>query len=224
VTAVTHILVIEDEDRISSFLAKGLKAAGYAVTIAATGRDGLDQAYAADLILLDLGLPDRDGFSVLKAIRSSGSDVPIIILTARSSVADTVAGLEGGADDYMAKPIRFEELLARVRLRLRREAGGDDSAALTCGSLQLDLRTRRAVVAGEVVDLSAREFMLAETLLRHSEQVLSREQLLDQVWGYSYDPGSNVVDVYIGYLRRKVGAERIETVRGMGYRLRRLDD
>ncbi|MDR0990810.1 MAG: response regulator transcription factor [Propionibacteriaceae bacterium] len=217
---MTHILIVDDEDRISSFLAKGLKAAGYVVSTARTARDGLAQAAGADLVILDLGLPDADGFSVLTQLRRRGDDVPVIILTARSSVTDTVTGLESGADDYMAKPIRFEELLARVRLRLKRPANGDDPVTLSCGSLTLDLLTRQASVDDQTIDLSAREFTLIETLLRHAGQVLSREQLLAQVWGYDYDPGSNVVDVYIGYLRRKLGNQRIETVRGMGYRLK----
>jgi DNA-binding response OmpR family regulator len=140
------------------------------------------------------------------------------VLTARDGVQDTVAGLEGGADDYMAKPFRFEELLARVRLRLAGARQGEVTV-LTAGDLSLDLRTRRASVRGRTVDLSAREFALAETFLRHPGQVLAREQLLSSVWGYDFDPGSNVVDVYVRYLRRKLGADRIETVRGMGYRL-----
>jgi DNA-binding response OmpR family regulator len=216
---MTHIVVIEDEDRIASFLTKGLNAAGYVVTVARTARDGLIQAHAADLVILDLGLPDQDGLTVLSALRAAGNLVPVIILTARSSVRDTVSGLEGGADDYMAKPVRFDELLARVRLRLKRPTPGDGSVSLSYGSLSLDLLTRRATVDGAEIDLSAREFALVETLLRHPGQVLSREQLLAQVWGYTYDPGSNVVDVYVGYLRRKLGSARIETVRGMGYRL-----
>nr|WP_236832657.1 response regulator transcription factor [Blastococcus sp. KM273128] len=142
----------------------------------------------------------------------------MVVLTARDSVQDTVAGLEGGADDYMAKPFRFEELLARVRLRLAGAREGEVTV-LTAGGLSLDLRTRRADVEGRTVDLSAREFALAETFLRHPGQVLAREQLLSQVWGYDFDPGSNVVDVYVRYLRKKLGADRIETVRGMGYRL-----
>jgi DNA-binding response OmpR family regulator len=136
-------------------------------------------------------------------------------------VTDTVSALEGGADDYMPKPFRFAELLARIRLRLRQadeHPMGDATAALEAGGVRLDLRTRRATVAGRRVELSAREFALAEIFMRHPGQVLSREQLLDQVWGYDFDPGSNVVDVYVGYLRRKFGAERISTVRGMGYR------
>jgi len=145
--------------------------------------------------------------------------VPVIILTARSSVDDTVAGLEGGADDYMAKPFRFEELLARVRLRLRSEPGTVETTVLTCGDLSLDLRSRRVTAGDTEVDLSAREFALLETFMTHPGQVLSREQLLSRVWGYDFDPGSNVVDVYVRYLRRKIGAAHLETVRGMGYRL-----
>jgi len=169
-------------------------------------------------MILDIGLPRMDGFTVLHKLRTAGELIPVIVLTARDSVHDTVAGLEGGADDYMPKPFRFEELLARVRLRLVTERGAE-STVLTHDGLQLDLRTRRAHVDGRTVDLSAREFALIETFLRHPGQVLSREQLLSQVWGYDFDPGSNVVDVYVRYLRRKLGADRIATVRGMGYRL-----
>ena len=151
-------------------------------------------------------------------MRSQHDPIPVIVLTARDSVQDTVAGLEGGADDYMPKPFRFEELLARVRLRLMPDRVAE-ATVLSCGGLQLDLRTRQAHVDGRTVDLSAREFALAETFLRHPGQVLSREQLLSHVWGYDYDPGSNVVDVYVRYLRRKLGAERFVTLRGMGYRL-----
>jgi two-component system, OmpR family, copper resistance phosphate regulon response regulator CusR len=142
----------------------------------------------------------------------------VIILTAREGVRDVVAGLEGGADDYVTKPFRFEELLARVRAQLRTERTSEPTV-LRAGSSALDLRTRRVVVDGRAVELTAREFALAETFFRHPGQVLSREQLLSHVWGYDYDPGSNVVDVYVRYLRRKLGAERIITVRGMGYRL-----
>lgn len=144
--------------------------------------------------------------------------MPVIILTARTGVADTVAGLEGGADDYVTKPFSFEELLARVRVQLR-DPGSAEPPELSAGDVVLDLRTRKASVGGREVELSAREFVLAETLLRHPGQVLSRQQLLSNVWGYDFDPGSNVVDVYVGYLRRKLGKGLIETVRGMGYRL-----
>lgn len=219
---MSQILIAEDEERIAAFVSKGLRSAGYSPTPVTTGTEAVDLACTGefDLMVLDLGLPDRDGFDVLAEVRGRGVDLPVIILTARSSVTDTVAGLENGADDYMAKPFRFEELLARVRLRLRAEGGGDATTSLSHGDLSLDLRTRRALVADRAVDLSAREFALAETFLRSPGQVLSREQLLSRVWGYDFDPGSNVVDVYVRYLRNKLGAERFETVRGMGYRLR----
>ncbi|MCL3860055.1 response regulator transcription factor [Actinotalea sp. K2] len=218
---MSQILIAEDEGRIASFVAKGLRAAGYSPVVVDTGREAYDLAQSGevDLLVLDLGLPDQDGFTVLRRLREARSTLPVIILTARSSVTDTVAGLEGGADDYMTKPFRFEELLARVRLRLRSEGGGGEATLLSLGRLSLDLRTRRARVLEREVDLSAREFALAEAFLRNPGQVLSREQLLSRVWGYDFDPGSNVVDVYVRYLRRKIGADRVETVRGMGYRL-----
>lgn len=217
---MTQILIIEDEERIASFVAKGLRGAGYATLTVGTARDGLDAAIGAqpDLIILDLGLPDEDGMALLQRLRGSGVSVPVIILSARRSLDDTVAGLEGGADDYMAKPFGFDELLARVRLRLRAESA-TESTVIEHGPLALDLHGRRMRVAGREVDLSAREFALAETLMRHAGQVLTREQLLSQVWGYDFDPGSNVVDVYVRYLRGKIGAARIVTVRGVGYRL-----
>jgi len=217
---MSSILIIEDEERISSFVDKGLRAAGYSATIVANGTDGLAYALTGeyDLVLLDIGLPGLDGFAVLERIRAHSTTLPVILLTARTSVVDTVAGLDGGANDYMPKPFKFDELLARVRSRLR-DAGAVVESALQHGDLALDLRTRRATVGDRTVDLSAREFALAEEFLRHPDQVLSREQLLSRVWGFDFDPGSNVVDVYVRYLRGKLGAERIETVRGMGYRL-----
>jgi DNA-binding response OmpR family regulator len=216
-----RILIVEDEPRIASFVEKGLRSEGYTPTVVADGVTGLDYAVSGefDLAILDIGLPGMDGFSVLQQMREMGSRIPVIVLTARDSVSDTVRGLEGGADDYMPKPFRFAELLARVRLRLRtRVEGGDDTTSLEAGRVRLDLLRRQAYVDGREVDLSAREFTLAEMFLRHPGQVLSREQLLSHVWGYEFDPGSNVVDVYVGYLRRKLGSTTIATVRGMGYR------
>ncbi|MEV0287624.1 MULTISPECIES: response regulator transcription factor [unclassified Kribbella] len=217
---MNRILIAEDEERIASFVERGLRSNGFVTTVVADGetayQEGASGAY--DLLILDIGLPRVDGFTVLRRLREARVTMPVVILTARDSVRDTVAGLEGGADDYIAKPFAFEELLARVRLRLRSE-GTPDASILQVGDLSLDLRTRRAVVDGETVDLTAREFLLAEVFCRHPDQVLSREQLLSQVWGFDFDPGSNVVDVYIRYLRRKLGSDRIQTIRGMGYRL-----
>ncbi|SDF76065.1 DNA-binding response regulator, OmpR family, contains REC and winged-helix (wHTH) domain [Blastococcus aurantiacus] len=217
---MSRVLIAEDEPRIASFIEKGLRANGFSTSVAADGGAARTQAASGefDLLVLDIGLPVMDGFEVLRRLRAERNPIPVIILTARDSVQDTVAGLEGGADDYMPKPFRFEELLARVRLRLATDRTVE-LTVLTCGELSLDLRTRRARVGDATVDLSAREFALAETFLRHPGQVLAREQLLSHVWGYDFDPGSNVVDVYVRYLRRKIGADRIETVRGMGYRL-----
>lgn len=224
---MARILIVEDEQRIASFVAKGLRAEGHQTTVAGDGATGLDHALSGefDLLVLDIGLPVLDGFALLDQLRSQGSRMPVIVLTARDSVADTVSALEGGADDYMPKPFRFAELNARVKLRLRQLSGtgeaGGEAASLEAGGIHLDLRTRRATVAGREVELSAREFALTEIFLRNPGQVLSREQLLDHVWGLDFDPGSNVVDVYVGYLRRKLGAATISTVRGMGYRLDR---
>jgi DNA-binding response OmpR family regulator len=217
---MARILIVEDEERIASFVAKGLRAQGHVATIVGDGISGRDHALSGDhdLMILDIGLPRMDGFEVLDQIRSSGSRMPVIVLTARDSVTDTVSALDGGADDYMPKPFRFAELMARVRLRLRPAEGGEAPHALEAGGIHLDLRTRRATVGGRQVDLSAREFALAELFMINAGYVLSREQLLDHVWGLDFDPGSNVVDVYVGYLRKKFGADAILTVRGMGYR------
>jgi DNA-binding response OmpR family regulator len=217
---VSRILIAEDERPISAFLERGLTANGFTVEIAERGDEALDLARSDrfDLVILDLGLPGMDGFDVLRELRHVNDRVPVIILTARENVRDTVAGLEGGADDYITKPFRFQELLARVRLRLRGERSRE-ATTIRVGDLKLDLRTKQVVVDGREIDLSAREFAMAESFFRHPGQVLSREQLLDLVWGYAFDPRSNVVDVYVGYLRKKLGKHRITSVRGMGYRL-----
>ena len=217
---MSRILIVEDEERIASFLEKGLRANGFATTVASDGEAGMGLARTGryDLLILDIGLPGIDGFQVLQELREGGSALPVVILTARDSVQDTVAGLEGGADDYITKPFRFEELLARVRVRLRGDNAPEETV-LSAGAAALDLRTRRLSVEGVDSDLSAREFALAEMFFRHPGQVLSREQLLSHVWGYDFDPRSNVVDVYVGYLRKKLGKKRISSVRGMGYRL-----
>lgn len=217
---MSRILIAEDEPGIANFLEKGLRAEGFSTFVV---RDGPSAISAAtddrfDLLILDLGLPGKDGQEVLEEIRLRGERIPVIILTARKSVQDKVAGLEGGADDYVTKPFSFHEMLARVRVRLR-DRDAPDATVLEVGRIKLDLRTRRASVGASEIELSPREFSMIETLMRHPNQVLSREQLLSHVWGYDFDPESNVVDVYIGYLRKKLGSDKIETVRGMGYRL-----
>jgi DNA-binding response OmpR family regulator len=219
---MSRILIAEDEPRLSSFLEKGLRAAGYTTTVCDNGTRAAAIARDEDfdLIILDIGLPGQDGFAVLRTLRARGESMPVLVLTARDEIADTVTGLDLGADDYVTKPFVFEELLARVRARLR---GGDRSDPPTLemrvGGVRLDIRTRRAEVDGREVELTSKEYTLLETFLRHPGQILSREQLLSHVWGYDFDPGSNIVDVYVGYLRRKLGTERFETVRGAGYRL-----
>jgi two-component system, OmpR family, response regulator len=221
---VVRILVAEDEERIARFIEKGLRAAGYAPTVVADGVTAVDYASSGqyDLLLLDIGLPRLDGFMVLSVLRRDHLNIPVIFLTARDSAADTVAGLEGGADDYMAKPFRFEELVARIRLRLRPSDGSEALAGNTMrsGALELNLHTHTlSVGGGKIVELSAREFALVEMFLHHPGQILSRQQLLSHVWGYDFDSTSNIVDVYVRQLRQKIGAERIITARGAGYRL-----
>ena len=218
---MSNILVIEDSERIASFIVKGLQSHGYQVTHTTNGEDALKLTGAAefDLVILDIGLPGMDGFAVLEQLRGSGNEVPVIVLTARDSVDNTVASFEGGADDYMSKPFSFEELLARVRRRISTPGEVVTETILSHKQISLDLRTRRVSVAGTEFDLTAREFTMLEFFLRHAGQVLSREQILSRVWGFDHDPGSNVVDVYIRYLRQKLGNDAVQTVRGMGYRL-----
>lgn len=218
---MTRILIVEDEARIVSFLEKGLRANGYTTVAVGDGDSAVALARddSFDLMILDLGLPGRDGREVLRAVRGRGDRLPILVLTARDGVEDTVGSLEQGADDYVIKPFRFEELLARIRLRIRTDDRPVETTVLQVGAVQLDLRSRRATNDARTVELTAREFALLDTFMRHPGQVLSREQLLSHVWGYDFDPGSNVVDVYVRYLRRKLGESTIETVRGMGYRM-----
>jgi DNA-binding response OmpR family regulator len=221
---MSNILIAEDEPRIAAFLEKGLQSNGFNTTTVENGWDATLIALESnfDLIILDLGLPGKDGMLVLEELRGQGVQIPIIILTARDDTKDKVTGLECGADDYMTKPFHFEELLARVRARLRNPVASNNAleTVLQVGNVTLDLRTRRLRVNGQLMELSAREFTLAEMFFRHPNQIMSRQQILNQVWGYTYDPGSNIVDVYVGYLRKKLGNNSIETVRGMGYRLR----
>ena len=219
---MSRILIAEDEERIASFIERGLRANGYSTTVARDGETALSLARSGrfDLLILDLGLPRQDGLEVLHSLRDEGTPIPVVILTARSSTNELVTGFEGGADDYITKPFSFEELLVRLRARLRKEPStSSDTTVIRVGDAELDLRTRRITIEGQIVELSAREFGLAEMFFQHAGQVLSREQLLSGVWGYDFDPGSNVVDVYVGYLRKKLGKERIVNARGMGYRL-----
>ena len=218
---MTRILIAEDDAHVASFIQKGLRASGYATEHAADGETALFLARAAgfDLIILDIGLPLMDGFEVLAQIRGEGVSTPVIVLTARDSVPDTVAGLEGGANDYMTKPFHVAELLARIRLRLSDQTPATAGTVIEHEGLSLDLHSRRAHVDDDAVELTAREFAILEVFLRHPDRVISREQLLSQVWGYDFDPGSNVLDVYVRALRKKIGTQRIETIRGMGYRL-----
>lgn len=219
-----HVLIAEDEPQIASFVEKGLKANGYTADIVMDPNLAIEMALTGnyDLVLLDLGLPGRDGLDVLEELRGQGFQSPILIVTARDDIQDKVAGFEGGANDYLTKPFRFEELLARIKVRLRdrpRTTSPSESMLLEVGDLTLDLRMHQVKVGKNWVELPSREFTLAEMFFRNPGKILTREQLLDRVWGYHYDPGSNVVDVYVGYLRKKLGGKVIETVRGAGYRM-----
>lgn len=219
---MNRILIAEDAERISSFISKGLEAAGFSTVVAPTGDQALAMLRSADfdLLILDIGLPGKDGFEVMQEIRGTGNEIPILVLTARDSVDDTVASFDGGADDYMSKPFSFDELLVRVKRRIHRPSETTKSEnVLKHKEIQLDLLSRKLTVAGKEFDVTSREFTMLEMFMKNPGQVLSREQLLSRVWGLAHDPGSNVVDVYIRYLRQKLGTESIKTVRGMGYKL-----
>jgi DNA-binding response OmpR family regulator len=219
-----RILVVEDEAGIADFVQRGLSAEGHQVEVAGDGLEGERRALAndVDLVILDRLLPGRDGLDVLKAIRAAKPALPVIMLTARGEVADRVAGLDAGATDYVVKPFAFDELAARVRAHLR-SPGQATSSRLEGAGIAVDLLSREVARDGVPVALSAKEFELLAHFLRHPNQVLSRAQLLSGVWGYDFDPGTNVVEVYVGYLRRKLAVSGspapIDTVRSMGYRL-----
>lgn len=213
------VLLVEDEDRIASFVEKGLGTRGFQVRRVVTGGAALDAiSDDVDIVVLDLGLPDIDGLEVLRSLRKAWASLPVVILTARGDIDDRVAGLDLGADDYVPKPFAIDELAARLRARLR--ARFDESLTrLHVGDLELDLIARRARLTGKIIELTSREFALLEMLMRHAGQAISREELLANVWGLDFDPRSNLVDVYIRYLRRKLGNGWIETLRGVGYRI-----
>jgi DNA-binding response OmpR family regulator len=219
-----RILVVEDERTLAEFIEQSLRAEGHAVTVKHDGPGGEAAALTGDyaLVLLDLTLPGKDGLDVLREIRSRLPDLPVIVLTARGAIEQRVEGLDRGANDYVTKPFAFEELLARVRAQLR-APGQHEASVLQVADIRMDLRTRRVERAGKAVELTAREFELLAYLMRHPDQVLSREQILNAVWGFDFDPGTKVLEVYVGYLRRKLAVdgdvEPIETVRNVGYRL-----
>jgi len=219
-----RILLVEDEERIAAFIRKGLKEELYTVDVARDGSEALDIADAGeyDLIILDLRLPVRDGISVCRELRAQGNTTPILMLTARDTIDDRVRGLDAGADDYLVKPFAFQELLARLRALARRPPVVQD-LTLRMANLTLDTRTHQARRDAQLIELSAREYCLLELLMRQPGQVLTRTQIAEQIWGYDFDANSNVVDVYIRYLRRKVDdpfePKLIQTVRGVGYKL-----
>ena len=223
---MSHILIVEDSPQVSSFLEKGLRARGFVTSTVDNGNDALSimMSQEIDLMILDLGLPKISGLIVLERLRQYRENVAVIVLSASHEIDDKLASFGSGADDYLTKPFRFEELLVRIQARLRDmrkfQSKTRNPRVLTLDELELNLRSRELRLGGQPIRLSAREFILIETFMRHPGQILSREQLLDQVWGYGYNPETNIVDVYVGYLRKKLGHYRFETVRGVGYRLK----
>lgn len=221
---MSRILIVEDEDRIASFIKSGLESHGYQVDVVNDGIEALQWAKYSnpDLILLDIGLPGKSGIEILNELRGTGDNVPVIILTARDSVSDRVSGLELGANDYMSKPFAFEELLVRIRLRLKDSIpqSAPSLNELTVGATTLNFYDRTVLFHGKKIELSGREFALLELFMRNPNRVLSREQLLSNVWDLDFDPNSNVVDVYVRYLRQKLDDDIIQTVRGMGYKFK----
>lgn len=219
---MASVLLIEDTERIASFVVRGLQSHGFEVSHATSGEDGLAMLHSVDfdLLILDIGLPGIDGFEVLRRLRGEGRDLPVIVLTARDSVDATVASFEGGADDYISKPFAFDDLLVRVKSRLRKTVHSKQELEqyLVAGSVSLDLVSRVVTRGSQRHELTSREFTMLDFLMRHQGQVVSREQLLSRVWGLGHDPASNVVDVYVRYLRQKLGDDVIQTLRGAGYR------
>ena len=217
-----RILLIEDEARIRAFVARGFEAEGYIVDGTEDGHDGLARALsgACDLVILDLMLPGIDGLTLLRELHARAPELPVVILSARSELATKLRGFELGAVDYLPKPFSLDELLARVRVQLRSARGGEDGRVLRAGELVLELARRQARIGDTVTDLTDREFRLLHFLVLHVGEVISRERLLSEVWGYHFDPGSNVVDVCVRRLRKRLGPDApIETVRNAGYRV-----
>lgn len=222
-----RILIAEDATRIASFISKGLTAKGYSVSHVADGAEVIPTLNDGkfDLLVLDIGLPNKDGLAILEELRGTGNEIPVIVLTARDSIDATLASFQGGADDFMPKPFSFDELVARIERRIRSSPSNSSKApdsSLSVGSVTLDLLSRRVRSSGKEFELTAREFTMLELLMRNSGLIISREQLLSRVWGLDHDPGSNVVDVYVRYLRQKLGPDSIETVRGLGYRFKAI--
>jgi len=219
---LAHILLVEDEEKVARFVQKGLEAERYRVTVAQDGTKGESESLNGnyDLVILDVLLPGKNGFEILKTLRSAKSEVPVLMLTARSATEDVVQGFESGADDYLAKPFAFDELLARTRSLLRRNLRG--STILRIADLELDTVRHKAIRNGKPIDLTSREYALLDFLMRHPNKPFTRQELAQQVWGYNFDPGTNIIDVYINHLRKKIDispAKLLKTVRGKGYML-----
>lgn len=221
-----RVLVVEDEEKVASFVRKGLEQSSYTVDVAPNGAIGLEYALTNEygVIIMDSMLPDRDGLSVVRDIRASGNSTPVLALTARGALEDRIQGLDAGCDDYLPKPFAFDELLARIRALLRRQAGSTKITQLEYADLKIDPIARRVTRAGRTIELTNKEYALLEVLLRHPGQVFTRTTLLESIWGYDFDAESNVLEVYMNFLRKKVdkGAESklLHTVRGVGYVLR----
>lgn len=222
------LLLVEDEENTVAFLLRGLREEGFVVDVARTAQEAdlavHDQDY--DAILLDVMLPGDNGFNLCRKWRAGGLDIPVLFVTARDALPDRVEGLNLGADDYLVKPYAFEELLARLHARLRRREGTSHNTPIRVGGIEVDLHLRLARLNGKSLDLTSREFSILELLVTHPNQIVSRTQIWEQAWETGLEPASNVVDVYVGYLRQKLGTERglIQTVRGAGYRLTDHED